>query len=735
MNKRFLLAMGVWLLLVVVYFGIKFYLFPPPPPPQPPQVLPPYDVPEEQAVLRLPVHAFPLLVTEAYLASEPQKVETASRTILEEQRRREQRLAELRRQQEQDWANDALVLGSPDYKLLVTVSRLGAAIRRIQLTAYRSADRATSRPTNDPLLLVDDNLDGNLDALPLAKRLEQQSYRLLVDDQPLAWEHLPDRDRRDEHGHLVEVTFRAEPSGKNIRVYRSFSVAPGDYHVGMTLRFEALAPGAELRYILTGARGVPVEGEVWKTMPFRQIITGTVRPGGSAVRHLVTAQEIRDDLKRPEKDRRIKSPPIGGDTPPERLQFCGVMLQFFASLAVVDGDPNQTAYIEKVETEYLGDDPLPQVHGVDWPIHEKFQGRIAPRLISRVIKPSSEAPVEHRWHLYSGPTKVLLLKYQPGVSAEAVNGYFQRHLNIMTDYPWWTIFSYGWTQVVVFCTDLMHWLLIHLAWLCGGHYWAAIILMTVLVRALLFPISRKQAISSLRMQKMAPELKKLQEKYKDDRQKLAEAQMELYRKYGVNPFSGCLIVLLQMPVLMGLYYALYESVELRQSGFLWIENLAAPDMLFYWGSWTIVVKNVTSFLTFGYIVINLGPYFHLLPIISTVLLLIQQKMLTPPPTDEVQAQQQKMFKVMMVLMGYAFYWIASGLCLYFIISSTWGMLERKLIPKALPEEVEAPAAKKAPVEKAKRSRDGQPGNGSADGVLGSVRRWFEELLKQAEKKN
>lgn len=731
MNKRFLLAMGVWLLLVVAYFGIKFYFFPPPPPPQPPQVLAPYEVPQEAAAVRILAHGHPLVVLQAYLLSDPERIETTGRQILEETKRREERLAELRRKQEQDWANDALVLGSPHYKLLVTVSRLGAAIRRIQLNNYRAADRATSRPTDAPYLLVDDDIDGNLDTLPLARRLEAQSYRVLVDDNPLAWEHLPELDRRDDQGNLVQVTFRAEPSAKNVRIIRTFSLAPGDYHVGMTLRFEALAPGAELRYVLTGARGVPVEGEIWKTMPFRQIVTGTVRPGGSAVRHLVTAQEIRDDLKRAEKDRRVKSPPIGGDTPPERLQFCGIMLQFFASLAVVDGDPNQTAYIEKVETEYLGDDPLPLLHGAPWPIHEKFQGRIAPRLVSRVLKPTSEAPIEHRWHLYSGPTKVLLLKYQSGVSPEAVSSYFQRHLNIMTDYPWWSVFAYGWTQVVVFCTDLMHWLLIHLAWLCGGHYWAAIILMTVLVRALLFPISRKQAISSLRMQKMAPEMKKLQEKYKDDRQKLAEAQMELYRKYGVNPFSGCLIVLMQMPVLMGLYYALYESVELRQSGFLWIENLAAPDMLFYWGSWPIIVKNVTSFLTFGYIVINLGPYFHLLPIISTVLLLIQQKLLTPPPTDEVQMQQQKMLKFMMVLMGYAFYWIAAGLCLYFIVSSTWGMLERKLIPKALPEEVEPKAA---PSEKPKRVKEAKSANGSPDGFVGNVRRWFEELIKQAEKK-
>jgi YidC/Oxa1 family membrane protein insertase len=730
MNKRFFLAMGLWLLIVISYFALKAWLFPPPPPPQ---VLPPHEVPAELAELRLPVQLQPLLNLHLVLADQVQTLAQAAQKRAEEQQQREERLADIRRQQEQEWVRDPLVLGSPQYKLLVTVSRFGAALRQVQLNAYRAADPATARPSDRPLVLLHDDFEGDLGSLPVSRRLELQSYRMLVDDLPLAWEHLPELDRRDDQGNLMQVSFQAFPAGKNIRIVRTFSLAPGDYHVGLCDRFEALAEEgkAELRYVLTGARGVPVEGKLWKTMPFRQIVTGTVRPGGGPVRYLVTAQELRDDLPRPENQRRVKSPPIGGDTPPERLQFCGVMLQFFASLAVVDGDPNQTAYIEKVEAEYLGDDLPVQLHGVDWPVQEKFQGRICPRLVSRVLRPTQASPIEHRWQLYCGPTKVLLLKYQPGVAPETVQNYYQRHLNIMTDYPWWSIFAYGWTQVVVFCTDLMHWLLIHLAWLCGGHHWAAIILMTVLVRLTLFPISRKQALASLRMQKMAPELKALQEKFKNNRQALAEAQMELYRKYGINPFGGCLIVLLQMPVLMGLYYALYESVDLRLSGFLWIENLAAPDMLFYWGSWPLVVKQVTSFLSFGYIVINLGPYFHLLPVVSTVLLLVQQKLLTPPPTDEVQAQQQQMFKVMMVLMGYAFYWIASGLCLYFIVSSTWGMLERQLIPKALPGEA-PPAGKPSAAEKDKRSR--LPSNGSADGLLGNVKRWFAELLKEADKK-
>jgi YidC/Oxa1 family membrane protein insertase len=187
-----------------------------------------------------------------------------------------------------------------------------------------------------------------------------------------------------------------------------------------------------------------------------------------------------------------------------------------------------------------------------------------------------------------------------------------------------------------------------------------------------------------------------------------------------------------MPVLMGLYYALYESVDLRLSGFLWIENLAAPDMLFYLGSWPVMLKDLTHTLTFGYVVINLGPYFNILPIISTVLLVIQQKLLTPPPADENQAQQQKMMRYMMIIMGYAFYWVASGLCIYFIISGSWGMLERKLIPKVSHEKPEEPPAKAGPGKR--RPKDKASTNGAPDGFLGKMKDWLDDFLEQAKKK-
>jgi YidC/Oxa1 family membrane protein insertase len=226
------------------------------------------------------------------------------------------------------------------------------------------------------------------------------------------------------------------------------------------------------------------------------------------------------------------------------------------------------------------------------------------------------------------------------------------------------------------------------------------------------------------MQKLAPELKKLQEKYKEDRQALAQAQMKLYREKGVNPLSGCLVILLQMPIFLGLYYALNESIHLRLAGFLWIDNLAVPDAMFNWRSWP-VMGQIAAWL-------RLGDTFNLLPLVSIALMLVQQRYLMPPPADEQQAMQMKMMNIMMIFMAYMFYWVAAGLCVYFVVSGAWGLLERKLLPK-LTHDKDKPTTE--PKQAAKqRSKPSPNGDRNGTGVLGRIAGWCQEIIKRAEKK-
>jgi YidC/Oxa1 family membrane protein insertase len=147
-----------------------------------------------------------------------------------------------------------------------------------------------------------------------------------------------------------------------------------------------------------------------------------------------------------------------------------------------------------------------------------------------------------------------------------------------------------------------------------------------------------------------------------------------------------------LPIFIGLYRSLMIDVELRgaplfSEAIRWCSNLSAPDMLFYWGNWwPQALFGETGWL---------GPYFNVLPLFTVVLFLAQQKMFMPPPTDEQSAMQQKVMTYMMVFMGVMFYKVASGLCLYFIASSLWGIGERKLLPKMIAKPPGAPTTQVA----------------------------------------
>jgi YidC/Oxa1 family membrane protein insertase len=214
-----------------------------------------------------------------------------------------------------------------------------------------------------------------------------------------------------------------------------------------------------------------------------------------------------------------------------------------------------------------------------------------------------------------------------------------------------------------------------------GNFGIAIIMLTVLVRGAMFPISYKQTQNMARMQALKPEMDRINEKYKTDMQKRSQATQELYRKQNINPLGGCLPLFIQLPIFMGLYRSLMIDVELRNAslfgeGIRWCSNLAAPDMFFDWSAM------MPAWFTGGQGMFALGPYLNILPLITVGLFLVTQKMAMPEPTNEQAAMQQKMMKYMTLFMGVLFYKVASGLCIYFIASSLWGIAERKLLPKS-----------------------------------------------------
>ena len=160
--------------------------------------------------------------------------------------------------------------------------------------------------------------------------------------------------------------------------------------------------------------------------------------------------------------------------------------------------------------------------------------------------------------------------------------------------------------------------LLHGFYAVVGNYGLAIILLTVLVRGCMFPLSRKQAIGAQKMQELQPEIKRIQEKYKKDVEGRTKAQQELFRKHNYNPMSGCLVMFVQLPIFVALYRALMVDIELRQAPLIseavrWCSNLAAPDMLFNWSSF------MPEFVSRGVGIFGLGPYFNILPLVTIVL--------------------------------------------------------------------------------------------------------------------
>jgi YidC/Oxa1 family membrane protein insertase len=571
------------------------------------------------------------------------------------------------------------------------------------------------------------------------------------------------------------VTFRTESQG--VVVTKTFSLVEGDYHIGLEVRLalkdDAATKDATFRYQLAGGRGLPIEGE-WYTNTFRNALIATVQRGnifrdlqdlrqitlweggnevvrdkdfilryaGTAVQYFASVITVDNEQKRTDflvrarptletavAKGKIKS--IAADkasfvllsgerneqtfyVPPksvsrEKLDFAAV--REGQSVGVVF---SSDGVMEEGKLRAVASDILPQ--SLAQPL---FINDITVRVTTEAIELKPGIEVVHKYLLYNGPVKPMLLGQLTGPAAvppAVVDRYVDTlQLNTLTDYhspgPMGRFASsIYWTQLIIKCTNVMHEVLNWLHMVIPN-YGICIIILTVMVRGMMFPVSRKQAMTSMRMQELAPELKKLQEKHKDDRQAMQMAQMELYRKHGVNPFGTCWFLLLQMPIFMGLYYCLQESIHFRLAEFwpTWIINLAAPDMLIHWGDNIPVISRPEDYGGFLY----LGPYFNLLPVIAVTLMILQQKYTMPPPTDEQQEMQQKMMKYMMIIFGLMFYKVAAGLCVYFISSSLWGFAERKLLPKKKIRPSDEPSAESLLQRVLRRGENGSAAPSSA----------------------
>src|SRR5579883_1125075 len=231
--------------------------------------------------------------------------------------------------------------------------------------------------------------------------------------------------------------------------------------------------------------------------------------------------------------------------------------------------------------------------------------------------------------LYVGPTIAdLLEKTAP-------------HLQLTIDYGWF------W-----FISGIIFWMMQKIYDVVGNWGWS-IVLVTIIIKLLFYQLSAKSYRSMSKLKKLQPRIEQLRERFGEDKQKLTQATLELYRQEKVNPMTGCLPILIQIPVFIALYWVLVESVQLRQAPFiLWIHDLSQQD-----------------------------PY-YILPVLMGISMFIQQR-LNPPPPDPLQA---KIMMLMPVIFTVLFANFPSGLMLYWFVNNTLSFMQQWFVMKRLDKE-------------------------------------------------
>ena len=207
----------------------------------------------------------------------------------------------------------------------------------------------------------------------------------------------------------------------------------------------------------------------------------------------------------------------------------------------------------------------------------------------------------------------------------------------------------------------------------------AIVLMTICIKLLFWPLTAKASQSQKRMSKIQGPMAELKEKYKDNPQKMQQETLKLFKENQVNPLAGCLPILIQMPVFIGLFYMLRTASELRYEPFLWVSDLSQPDTIFEIGGFPV----------------------NLLPLIMGATMFLQMQMMPTSPTAD--PMQQKIFKFMPVLFLFFLYNFASGLCLYWTTQNILTILQQK-ITNSRPDPEPAPAAGAAPTGQKKKNK-------------------------------
>jgi YidC/Oxa1 family membrane protein insertase len=456
-----------------------------------------------------------------------------------------------------------------------------------------------------------------------------------------------------------EVTFATTIPKYNIEILKTFYLAQNDekttlpnvagtgYHLKLKLEIKNLdSKSHKIAYQLDGPTGLPLEGgwyaqktgPTWSRFGIRDIVVKFQGNNGQVIPNNLTAMDKITDA--------------WGNTP---IEYIGVDSLYFQCTIKPNKPVNENTWHEYSMPIRVGE------RNYNW----QTLTNVSFRLWGSEKSLNAGEKLEHEYFIFLGP----------------------KNTKLLDDYGLSQTVSYGWFW---FVAQPLLWMLQTFNRL-GVSYAVAIILLTILVRILIFPLSRKMAIGAIKMAELQPQIQAINEKHKDDMQARSKAINALFKEHNYNPMAGCLPLVIQLPIFIGLYKALsidpgLYGTPLITKSFRWCSDLSAPDRLVEWSNfWNWIGY---SGFNEGQGIFTLGPFFNLLPLLTIALFLIQQEIMMPPPApnDEQAKMQRRMMKFMMIFMGLLFFKVPSGLCIYFIASTIFALFERRFIPKAKPKE-------------------------------------------------
>ncbi len=550
------------------------------------------------------------------------------------------------------------------FKFQLELSSRGAAIRRAIFSNGKGKGFDNRDPKNpQPLVLISPlKKTSTGEALAMANTsfiFDRHGLQLALDR--LHWKSSGIEKGEDgsETARFEAVIKRQDTGEPVIELTKTYRVRPGSYLLDCEIGVGNLSAAEEkIHFKMLGPGGLG--REAFRT-DMRKVVAGFKESSGQIVGVRLDKKKLHKHRFQPES-RRLEKP--GAE-----LLWVAAVNKYFAAILVPQAEQGQQFcewLIDRVGQLYNPDND-PKADSGD----EKLGLDLT--IASRILAPKGQpgSAQRYRFQLYMGPKDKSLFDKDP----------LYRTLGFVQ-----TIDFLGCCCPASIIKPLAFGILAIMKWMYGfiGNYGVVIIILVFLVRLVMHPITKKSQVSMSKMQKLAPKVEELKKKYANNKAELNKQMMALYREQGASPFMGFLPMMVQMPIWIALWSAVYASIDLRGATFLpvWITDLSMPDAL-------VMFARPLKVPLLGWKIESL----NLLPILMGVAFYLQQKVMprqAAAAANPQVAQQQKMMMVMMpLLFPLMLYKAPSGVNLYIMASTFAGVIEQHVIRKHIQEKEQA----------------------------------------------